>query len=117
MKDKPVALVSAICGVCATILAGKGKISCYIFGMLANICYSYISFKNQFWGNLALNMLYYFPMQFVGISKWKNHLKEETQEIYKTRLNLKERIIYLILRRKFMSNLENMTLIQIITNI
>ena len=97
MKDKTAALISAICGISATILAGKGKISCYFFGMVANICYSYISFKNSLWGNLGLNMLYYFPMQFVGIAKWKNHLKKETQEIYKTALNIKERIIYTII--------------------
>ncbi|MBR1424880.1 nicotinamide mononucleotide transporter [bacterium] len=97
MKDNTFALISAICGICATILAGKGKISCYFFGMIANICYSYISFKNALWGNLGLNMLYYFPMQFVGIYKWKNHLKKETQEIYKTRLNPKERIVYSII--------------------
>ena len=97
MKDTPAAIISAVCGICATILAGKGKISCYVFGMIANICYSYISFKNQFWGNLALNILYYFPMQFVGIAKWKNHLKKETQEIYKTHLNNRERIIYSII--------------------
>lgn len=95
LKDSPVALCSAICGICATILAGKGKISCYIFGMIANICYSYISYKNHFWGNLFLNMLYYFPMQFVGISKWKNHLKKDTQEIYKTKLSRKERINFI----------------------
>ena len=95
LKDTPVAILSAICGICATILAGKGKISCYVFGMIANICYSYISYKNQFWGNLFLNMLYYFPMQFIGIYKWKNHLKKDTQEIYKTFLNKKERFIYI----------------------
>ncbi len=94
MKDSKVALASAICGICATILAGKGKISCYLFGIFSNICYSYISYKNAFWGNLGLNMLYYLPMQFVGISKWKNHLKQDTQEIYKTKLTTKERIIW-----------------------
>lgn len=96
MKDKTVALISAICGICATITAGKGKISCYMFGMISNICYSYISFKNGFWGNLCLNMLYYFPMQFVGIAKWKNHMKQDTKVIYKTRLSDTERIIYLL---------------------
>lgn len=96
MKDKTVALISAICGICATITAGKGKISCYLFGMISNICYSYISYKNGFWGNLCLNMLYYFPMQFVGIANWKNHLKQDTKTIYKTKLSDKERIIYTI---------------------
>lgn len=95
MKDSIPALISAVCGICATILAGKGKISCYVFGMIANICYSYISFNNQFWGHLGLNMLYYIPMQFVGIAKWKNHLKKDTQEIYKSELSSKEKIIYL----------------------
>ncbi len=94
MKDNVAALISAICGISATITAGKGKISCYFFGMISNICYSYISFKNMLWGHLCLNMLYYFPMQFVGIAKWKNHMKKETQEIYKTALTVKERIIY-----------------------
>lgn len=94
LKDNPVALCSAVCGICATILAGKGKISCYLFGMIANICYSYISFKNHLWGNLGLNMLYFFPMQFVGIAKWSKHLKKETQEIYKTSLAKKESLIY-----------------------
>ncbi len=96
MKDKTAALISAICGICATITAGKGKISCYFFGMISNICYSYISFKTQLWGHLCLNMLYYFPMQFLGIAKWKKHMKKDKQEIYKTKLSAKERIIYSI---------------------
>ncbi len=94
MKDEPAALISAICGIIATVTAGKGKISCYMFGMICNICYSYISFKNHFWGNLCLNMLYYFPMQFVGIAKWKDHIQKETQTVYKTSLGKTERIIY-----------------------
>jgi nicotinamide mononucleotide transporter len=56
MKDKTAALISAICGICATITAGKGKISCYMFGMISNICYSYISYKNYM--NPYYNMLY-----------------------------------------------------------
>lgn len=97
MKDKTAALISAICGICATITAGKGKISCYMFGIISNICYAYISFKTQLWGHLCLNILYYFPMQFVGISKWKKHMKQDKQEIYKTKLSDKERIIYSVL--------------------
>ena len=82
MKDNKIALISAICGICATILAGKGKISCYFFGIISNICYGYISFKNAFWGNLGLNLLYYLPMQFVGIANWKNNLKKRWIHVY-----------------------------------
>ena len=97
MHDISFAIISAICGICATITAGKGKISCYFFGIISSICYSYISYENAFWGNLALNMLYYLPMQFVGISQWRKHLKKETQEIYKTKLSPKERFMYFII--------------------
>lgn len=42
-------------------------------------------------------MFYYFPMQILGIFKWKKHLKRDTQEIVKTKLKPDERIIYTIL--------------------
>ena len=92
--DNKIALVSAVCGISYTILAGKGKISCYFIGMIGTFCYSYLSFVNGFFGNLALYMLYYFPMEIIGIYKWKKHLKKEVREVIKTRLSNKERIIY-----------------------
>ena len=94
--DNKIALVSAVCGISYTILAGKGKISCYFIGMIGTFCYSYLSFVNGFWGNLALYMFYYFPMEIVGIYKWKKHFKKEVREVIKTRLSNKERIIYSI---------------------
>lgn len=95
--DSKVALVSAVCGISYTILAGKGKISCYIFGLTGTMCYAYLAFQNALYGNLILYMFYYFPMQILGIFKWKKHLKRDTQEIVKTKLKPYERIIYTIL--------------------
>lgn len=94
MNDNKVALVSAICGISYTILAGKGKISCYYIGLLGTMCYAYLSYKNSLFGNLALYALYYFPMQVLGIFKWRKHLKEDSGEIEKTQLSNKERIVY-----------------------
>ncbi len=94
MKDSKIALVSAICGISYTILAGKGKISCYFFGLCGTLCYAFLSFKNNLFGNLCLYLLYYFPMQMFGIFKWKQHLKKDCQEIIKTKLSTKERIVY-----------------------
>lgn len=94
IDDNKIALVSALCGMSYTILAGKGKISCYFIGMIGTFCYSYIALKNGFYGNLALYMLYYLPMEIIGIFKWRKHLKKEVREIIKTRLSNKDRIIY-----------------------
>ena len=90
-NDTKVATVHAIFGILATILAGKGKISCYVLGTIGVLCYSYLSFKNALWGTFALQVLYYLPMEFIGIFAWKNHLKKETQEVRKTRLSNKQR--------------------------
>lgn len=94
LKDNKIALVSAFCGITYTILAGKGKIYCYFIGIIGTFCYCYLSFKNQFYGNLALYALYFLPMELLGIFKWKKHLKKQTCEIFKTTLNKKELKIY-----------------------
>ena len=93
LKDSLIAIIYAICGMLYTIIAGKGKISCYIFGLISSLLYSYLSLKNSLYGNLCLNLLYYIPMQILGIFQWKKHLKKTTNEIYKTKLNPKELII------------------------
>lgn len=94
LKDNPIAITSAIFGISYTILAGKGKISCYFFGLAGTLCYSYISYKNSLFGNLALYMLYYLPMQIYGIYKWKNHINKNTGNIEKTKLTRKENFLY-----------------------
>lgn len=97
VQDSKIALISAICGISYTILAGKGKVSCYFIGMVGTVCYCYLSYKNGFWGNLLLYALYYFPMEIIGIFKWIKHLKKDKQEIIKTKLSKKEKIIYFLM--------------------
>lgn len=94
LNDNKIALISSICGISYTILAGKGKISCYFIGIIGTLCYSYLAYKNGFYGNLFLYSLYYLPMEIIGIFKWKKHLKKDIREIEKTSLTKKERIIY-----------------------
>jgi len=96
LKDSIIAVVSAVCGILYTVMAGKGKISCYLFGLSGSGCYSYLAFTNALYGNLILYLCYYIPMQITGIFKWKNHLKKQTNEIIKTQLSTKDRIIILI---------------------
>lgn len=96
-KDNKIALISAVCGISYTILAGKGRISCYFIGITGTLCYSYLSYINGFYANLALNLMYYLPMEIIGIFMWRKHLKIRTGEIEKTKLTPKERILYAVL--------------------
>ena len=87
LKDGKIAILSSICGISYTIFNGKGKIYCYFFGITSSLCYSYLAFKNGFWGNFGLNFLYYFPLQIYGIINWKKHLKKNTLSVKKKKLS------------------------------
>lgn len=97
VKDTPIAVMSAICGILYTIIAGKGKISCYFFGLAGSWCYVWLSLSNALWGNMLLYLCYYIPMQVLGIFRWKKHLHNDTNEIIKIKLNTKQRIILLLI--------------------
>lgn len=96
VKDNPIAVCSAVCGILYTIIAGKGKISCYFFGLMGSWCYIWLSLKNALWGNMLLYLCYYIPMQILGICRWRKHLESKTREIIKTELSNAERIKLII---------------------
>lgn len=96
-KDSSVAVISSVCGILYTIIAGKGKISCYFFGLCGSGCYSLLAFQNALWGNLLLYLCYYIPMQIIGIFQWKKHIKKITKDIIKTKLQKNELAALIIL--------------------
>lgn len=97
LHDSKIAIISSICGILYTILAGKGKIYCYFFGLLGSGCYIMLSFLNNLWGNALLYLLYYIPMQIIGIFRWSKNLKKDSAEIIKSKLSTQEKINFLII--------------------
>ena len=87
LHDNPIAMLSAIFGIMYTIFAG----------LMGSACYIWLSVANHLYGNAFLYLLYYIPMQINGIFMWKNHLKEHSLEIEKTRLSVNKRIKYILL--------------------
>ena len=76
LKDSPIALISAICGITYTFFAGKGYPFCYLFGITGSAFYCFLSFKSALWGNLLLYAGYYLPMQVLGFFQWNKNLKK-----------------------------------------
>ena len=96
LKDNIIAVISAFCGIMYTVIAGKGKVSCYIFGLCGSGCYSWLAFQNALWGNLVLYLCYYVPAQIIGFFSWNRHMKQENREIVKKELNQKEKNILIV---------------------
>lgn len=96
-SDNMISVLYAVCGILYTMLAGKGRTICYLFGITATLCYSYLSYTNSLYGNMGLNLCYYLPMQIYGIFAWNKNLDKTTNEIIKTKLDTKNRIRFTII--------------------
>lgn len=92
-KDSWIGITAAVTGVACVVLTGKGKLSSYIFGIVNVLFYAYTAYYAKYYGEVMLNMLYYLPMNFVGWYAWKKHMNEETGEVVKKRMSVKNSVI------------------------
>ena len=92
-KDTWISLIAAVTGTWCVILTGKGKRSSFIFGLINVIFYAVVAFDAKYYGEVMLNLFYYFPMNFVGWFVWKKHMDEQKGEVIKVRLPLKKSMI------------------------
>lgn len=90
--DTWLGVITSVTGVICVILTAKGKLSCYIYGLINIIGYVIISYNQKFYGEVMLNALYYLPMQFIGFYMWKKNISEESLEVKARRLNRKNAI-------------------------
>ncbi len=91
--DTPVGIISAISGVAYVIFTGKGKLLSFGFGIVNALLYAAISYKSGFYGEVMLNLLYYFPMQFYGFWVWSKNINPQTSEVKKRKMSRGKRSV------------------------
>lgn len=89
-KDTSMGIISSVTGVICVICTGKGKLSAYLFGVVNTLLYAIISLQAHYYGEVMLNFLYYFPMQFYGFYVWSKHMNPDTGEVIKRRMTKKQ---------------------------
>ncbi len=87
-KSPPVRIFQAVCGVTSVILMGKGKPLGFVFGLINSVLYSWVSWQVPYYGEVALNMLYYVPANILGFFAWRRNFNRGNMEVIKTRLPL-----------------------------
>ncbi len=70
-------LIAAFCGICSVVLCAKGKRSGFIFGLVNVAGYAFISFHNQYYGEVMLNVLFYIPSNIAAYALWTKHKDED----------------------------------------
>lgn len=86
-----IASLGSVMGVASTVLSANGIIWTFIFGILDVTFCCIVAADNQIWGNFALHLFYFLPMQFVGIWQWrKRGAKGAKSEVKARRLTPKQ---------------------------
>ena len=70
-------LVAAFCGICSVVLCAKGKRSGFLFGLVNVAGYAFISYHNQYYGEVMLNVLFYIPTNLLAFVLWSKHRDDE----------------------------------------
>lgn len=91
-----VSLIYALFSFTSTILMGKGKYMAFVFGLIATLLYSILSFKNSLWGSLFLSLFFYVPIESMSLYNWFKNTNSNTKSIYKLELKKQSFILYMI---------------------
>lgn len=93
-RDSALGVVAAVSGMMYTVLAGKGKVSCYVFGLVNTPLYAWLSWSRGYYGDMALNV-YYFAMMIPGFLSWsRNSSSMPGEGVIKTCLDLRGRVVW-----------------------
>ena len=90
-------LISAfgsLMGVLCTVLAANGRILTFLFGILDVSIYGAMCLVGTRYGNAALHLLYFLPMQFIGYFQWRKRGAEEEKKVQARRLTGKQWLLY-----------------------
>ena len=90
-------LISAfgsLMGVLCTVLAANGRILTFLFGIIDVSIYGVMCLIGTRYGNAALHLLYFLPMQFVGYFQWRKRGAEEEKKVQARRLTGKQWLLY-----------------------
>lgn len=66
-----VAAFGSLMGVLSTVCSANAKILTFLFGLFDVTIYGVMCFVGGKYGNAALHILYFLPMQFIGFFQWK----------------------------------------------
>lgn len=93
-QDTLLGMISSISGILCVIMAAKGKIATFFFGVIQAATYAYISFGYGLYGEAMLNAFFFLPFQFIGFWLWRKNRNTENkvsgEDVYAKRLTLKQ---------------------------
>ena len=88
-----IAAIGSLMGVLSTVCSANAKILTFLFGFFDVTIYGVMCLMSANYGNGALHLLYFLPMQFVGFVQWRRRGASSSSGIRARRLDGRQRII------------------------
>jgi len=89
-----IAAVGSLCGVLANVLSANGRILTFLFGLFDVAIYGAMCLTGAKYGNAALHLLYFLPMQLVGFVQWKRRGASGDEQVHARRLTAGGWLLY-----------------------
>lgn len=97
-RDNVIGILASLTGIWCVVLVAKGKIINFYFGIINVLAYAYVAYIQQYYGEVMLNMFYFFPMQFVGLYMWKKRrISKDKDDVKIKYMTNRQRIIWLFI--------------------
>ena len=69
--------LASFTGVLSVVLTTKGKLSLYFWGIINCVLYGTFAASYGYWGDAQMNLLFFLPLQFVGIHQWVKNMNDK----------------------------------------
>ncbi len=89
-----IAAVGSLAGVLANVLSANGRILTFLFGLIDVTVYGAMCLAGAKYGNAALHLLYFLPMQVIGFVQWKKRGAGEGKQVHARRLDGRKWLLY-----------------------
>ena len=89
-----ISALGALAGVLSTVLSANGRILTFLFGLIDVSIYGAMCLAGARYGNAALHLLYFLPMQLVGFLQWKKRGADRDDEVKARRLDSRQRRLF-----------------------
>ena len=89
-----IAAVGSLAGVLANVLSANGRILTFLFGLIDVTVYGAMCLTGAKYGNAALHLLYFLPMQVIGFVQWKKRGAGEGKQVHARRLDGRKWLLY-----------------------
>ncbi len=89
-----VAAAGSLCGVLANVLSANGRILTFLFGLFDVTIYGVMCLTGAKYGNAALHLLYFLPMQLIGFIQWKGRGASGDKQVRARRLDGRQRTLH-----------------------